>query len=215
MGRVSLREFPGEGVDPLVKPAHRALRDDVGVTRIVAGTAGGRQLAVPRRGTRPTSDRVREALFSAVEAAMELPGARVLDLYAGTGALGLEALSRGAGHALLVESDAGAVSVLRRNVATLGLTGAQVRQGKVATVLATPPQQPYDLVLSDPPYALTAEALTADLTALVAWTGPGSLLVVERARRSETPAWPAPLVPDRVRHYGDTSLHWARVAESG
>ncbi|OLF09634.1 16S rRNA (guanine(966)-N(2))-methyltransferase RsmD [Actinophytocola xanthii] len=181
------------------------------MTRIVAGTAGGRQLAVPRRGTRPTSDRVREALFSAVEAVMDLPGARVLDLYAGTGALGLEALSRGAGHALLVESDAGAVAVLRRNVAALGLTGAQVRQGKVATVLATPPPEPFDLVLSDPPYSLTDTALAADLAALAAWTRPGSLVVVERARRSGTPAWPQPLVADRMRHYGDTTLHWGRV----
>jgi len=179
------------------------------VTRIVAGTAGGRQLAVPRRGTRPTSDRVREALFSAVEAAMDLAGARVLDLYAGTGALGLEALSRGAGHALLVESDGGAVSVLRRNVSTLGLTGAVVRPGRVATVLATPPPEPFDLVLADPPYALSAEALAADLLALTGWTRPGSLVVVERARRSDPFEWPQMWEPGRVRDYGDTSLHWA------
>jgi 16S rRNA (guanine966-N2)-methyltransferase len=181
------------------------------VTRIVAGTAGGRQLAVPRRGTRPTSDRVREALFSAVEAVLDLAGTRVLDLYAGTGALGLEALSRGAGHALLVESDGGAVSVLRRNVSALGLSGAEVRQGRVATVLSTPPSSPFDLVFSDPPYALLATALTSDLVALVGWTRPGSLVVVERARRSESFEWPPSYVPGRVRHYGDTSLHWGSV----
>jgi 16S rRNA (guanine966-N2)-methyltransferase len=177
----------------------------------VAGTAGGRQLAVPRRGTRPTSDRVREALFSAVEAAVDLEGARVLDLYAGTGALGLEALSRGAGHALLVESDAGAVSVLRRNVSTLGLTGAEVRPGRVATVLSMPPLSPFDLVFSDPPYALPPSALIDDLVALVEWTRPGSLVVVERARRSGPFDWPPAYVPGRVRHYGDTSLHWGSV----
>ncbi|OLF08407.1 16S rRNA (guanine(966)-N(2))-methyltransferase RsmD [Actinophytocola xinjiangensis] len=183
------------------------------MTRIVAGTAGGRQLAVPRRGTRPTSDRVREALFSAVEAALDLDGARVLDLYAGTGALGLEALSRGAAHATLVESDGGALAVLRRNVAALGLAGAVVRPGKVATVLATPPDQPYDLVFADPPYALPAGALSADLTALVAWTRPGTAVVVERAKRSPEFTWPPEYEPGRVRHYGDTSLHWAHLGD--
>lgn len=178
------------------------------VTRIVAGSAGGRQLAVPRRGTRPTSDRVREALFSAVEAAMDLDGARVLDLYAGTGALGLEALSRGADTAVLVESDAGALAVLRKNIAAVGLAGATARPGRVAAVLAEPPAEPFDLVLADPPYALDP---APDLAALVAhgWVVPGSLVIVERARRSGPPAWPSALVPGRIRRYGDTELHWA------
>ncbi|WP_460406930.1 16S rRNA (guanine(966)-N(2))-methyltransferase RsmD [Actinophytocola sediminis] len=179
------------------------------MTRIVAGTAGGRQLEVPKRGTRPTSDRVREALFSAVEATMDLDGARVLDLYAGTGALGLEALSRGAAHATLVESDGGALAVLRRNVAALGLAGARVRPGRVSTVLATPPDAPFDLVLADPPYALPVATLTEDLVALLAWTLPDTVVVVERARRSAGFDWPAAYLPGRVRDYGDTSLHWA------
>jgi len=176
----------------------------------VAGTAGGRQLAVPRRGTRPTSDRVREALFSAVEAAMDLDGARVLDLYAGTGALGLEALSRGAGTAVLVESDAGALAVLRKNIAAVGLAGAVARPGKVAAVLATPPEEPFDLVFADPPYALDP---TPDLAALVshAWLAPAALVVVERARRSGPPTWPDGLTQGRTRRYGDTELHWAQV----
>ena len=140
---------------------------------------------------------------------MDLDGARVLDLYAGTGALGLEALSRGAGHALLVESDAGAVAVLRRNVSALGLAGAEVRPGRVATVLATPPSSPFDLVVSDPPYARPVSALTADLEALTAWVRAGSLVVVERASRSDSFAWPEGFEPGRVRRYGDTSLHWA------
>jgi len=186
------------------------MRHDVGVTRIVAGSAGGRQLAVPKRGTRPTSDRVREALFSAVEAALDLDGARVLDLYAGTGALGLEALSRGAATAVLVESDAGALAVLRKNIAAVGLPGAVARPGKVAAVLATPPEEPFDLVLADPPYALDP---TPDLAALVAngWLAPGALVVVERARRSGPPTWPDGLTPDRTRRYGDTELHWAQT----
>lgn len=185
--------------------------DDVLVTRIVAGAAGGRRLAVPTRGTRPTSDRVREALFSAVEAAMDLDGARVLDLYAGSGALGLEALSRGAEVATFVESDGGAVAVLRKNVAAVGMPGAVVRQARVATVLAEPGQS-YDLVLSDPPYALDDDALLADLVALAehGWTAPDALVIVERARRSGPPEWPEPLVAMKVRRYGDTELHWAR-----
>jgi 16S rRNA (guanine966-N2)-methyltransferase len=186
------------------------MRHDVGVTRIVAGSAGGRQLAVPKRGTRPTSDRVREALFSAVEAALDLDGARVLDLYAGTGALGLEALSRGAAAAVLVESDAGALAVLRKNIAAVALPGAVARPGTVATVLATPPPTPFDLVLADPPYAMDP---TPDLTALVAndWLAPGALVIVERARRSGPPSWPPGLTQGRTRRYGDTELHWAQA----
>ncbi|HEU5469023.1 MAG TPA: 16S rRNA (guanine(966)-N(2))-methyltransferase RsmD [Actinophytocola sp.] len=185
------------------------------MTRIVAGTAGGRRLAVPPRGTRPTSERVREALFSAVQAAMELPGARVLDLYAGSGALGFEALSRGAATATFVESDRSALAVLERNVAAVGLPGAEVRRGKVRAVLAGPAPAPYHLVLADPPYDLAGPELAAVLGALVAggWTGPDTLVVVERARRSGPPDWPEPLRPTKVRRYGDTELHWATHGE--
>ena len=179
------------------------------MTRIVAGAAGGRQLAVPKRGTRPTSDRVREALFSAVEAALDLDGTRVLDLYAGSGALGLEALSRGAATAMLVESDSNAVAVLRKNIAAVGLPGAVVRPGSVAAALAQAPEEPFDLVLADPPYALDP---SADLAALVrGWLAPGAVVVLERARRSGPPDWPSPLVPGRIRRYGDTELHWASL----
>jgi 16S rRNA (guanine966-N2)-methyltransferase len=178
----------------------------------VAGTAGGRRLAVPPKGTRPTSDRVREALFSAVQSAVDLDGARVLDLYAGTGALGLEALSRGASSAVFVESAAGALAVLRKNVAAVGLPGV-VRAGKVAAVLAAGSPEPFDLVLADPPYA--DEDLGRELSLLVSggWVGPGSLVIVERSRRAAGLAWPEPLSPMKVRHYGDTSLHWARMGD--
>jgi 16S rRNA (guanine966-N2)-methyltransferase len=182
-----------------------------GVTRIVAGRAGGRRLAVPQKGTRPTSDRVREALFSAIESAVDLDGARVLDLYAGSGALGLEALSRGAAEAVFVESSPGALAVLRRNVATVGLP-AVVRAGKVATVLAAGSDTPFDLVLADPPYAV--EDLGAELGLLVSggWVAQDSVVVVERSRRAPDLVWPAPLEAVRVKHYGETSLHWGRWA---
>lgn len=164
---------------------------------------------MPPKGTRPTSDRVREALFSAVESAVDLDGARVLDLYAGSGALGLEALSRGAGEAVFVESAAGALAVLRKNVAAVGLPGV-VRAGKVAAVLAAGTDKPFDLVLADPPYAV--EDLSAELGLLVSggWAAEDSVVIVERSRRARDVVWPEPLEAMRVKHYGDTSLHWAR-----
>jgi 16S rRNA (guanine966-N2)-methyltransferase len=181
------------------------------VTRIVAGTAGGRRLKVPARGTRPTSERVREALFNALEHQLDLSGARVLDLYAGSGALGFEALSRGAAEALFVESDRGAVEVLRRNAAELRLPGVRVLPRTAESVLGAAAEQPCDVVLADPPYAVTDAALRAVLVALVGngWTGPGTVVIVERAARGAEPEWPAELEPLRSKNYGDTALHWA------
>ena len=155
---------------------------------------------------------MREALFSAVESAVDLFDARVLDLYAGSGALGLEALSRGASQAVFVESAAGALAVLRKNVAALGLPG-EVRAGKVATVLAAGADAPFDLVLLDPPYVVSE--LGVELGSLVSggWVGPGSLVIVERSRRAPDLSWPDPLTPLKVRHYGETSLHWAQWGE--
>src|SRR5512135_696597 len=130
------------------------------MTRVVAGTAGGRRLAVPRgQSTRPTSDRAREGLFSALESMLGgLAGARVLDLYAGSGAVGLEAASRGAVAVLLVESDRRALEAVRANVAALGLPGTQVRGDTVERVAAVPnPGAPYDLAFLDPPYAVDTE----------------------------------------------------------
>jgi len=176
------------------------------VTRIVAGTAGGRRLVVPPRGTRPTSERVREALFSAIESRLDLDGAAVLDLYAGSGALGLEALSRGAASVTFVESDRNALAVLRSNVAAVGLPGASVVPGRVRTVLAGPASS-YDLVLADPPYADSDVSLV--LSALVGWTRPGALIVLERSVRSADPVWPSVFSPLKIRKYGDTVVHWA------
>lgn len=190
--------------------APRAVPHNRGVTRIVAGTAGGRRLKVPPKGTRPTSERVREALFNALETAGELDGTRVLDLYAGSGALGLEALSRGAADALFVEADRRAVDVLRGNVAALGL-GGTVRAGQVESVVAAPAPAEYDLVLADPPYAVDAAALGSVLAALAAngWLGPSALVVVERAARDGEPDWPSGFEPTRAKKYGDTAVHWA------
>ncbi|WP_459547277.1 16S rRNA (guanine(966)-N(2))-methyltransferase RsmD [Nocardia sp. X0981] len=181
------------------------------MTRIVAGIAGGRRLRVPPAGTRPTSDRVREALFSSIEARMDLDGVRVLDLYAGSGALGLEALSRGAAAALLVESDRRAAAVLRGNIAELGLTGAQVRIGSVAQVLAHGGAGTFDLVFADPPYDLPTGAVHADLTALVehGWLAPEALLLVERSVRSAEIAWPPGLAGRAARRYGETRVESA------
>jgi 16S rRNA (guanine966-N2)-methyltransferase len=182
------------------------------VTRIVAGSAGGRRLAVPPKGTRPTSERVREALFGALEAAFDFDGIHLLDLYAGSGALGFEALSRGAGAVTFIESDRRAVEVLRGNVTALGLAGARVVSGPVESVVAAEPDRVYDIVLADPPYALTNAALGGVLGNLLrrGWLAPDGLVVLERAGRDGEPDWPDGLRPTRSRRYGDTVLHWAQ-----
>ncbi|MFG1795557.1 16S rRNA (guanine(966)-N(2))-methyltransferase RsmD [Nocardia sp. NPDC049149] len=180
------------------------------MTRIVAGTAGGRRLRVPPAGTRPTSDRVREALFSALDARIDFDGIRVLDLYAGSGALGLEALSRGAAHALLVEADRKAAAVVRGNIADLGLPGAELRIGTVASVLALGGAGEFDLVLADPPYAVDTDAVQADLLALAAgWLHPGALVVIERSSRSPEIEWPEGYSATKPRKYGETRLELA------
>jgi 16S rRNA (guanine966-N2)-methyltransferase len=185
------------------------------MTRIIAGVAGGRRLTVPDgKGTRPTSDRAREGLFSTLVSLLgPLAGVRVLDLYAGSGAVGLEALSRGAGHALLVDADPKAVSALRRNVAALGLR-ADVRADKVERVVGVHPPAPYDAVFADPPYAMTAAAVTAVIAQLVVngWLGQGGIVAVERSSRAEAWRWPAGIEPVRDRRYGEATLWYGRRA---
>ncbi|HZA18125.1 MAG TPA: 16S rRNA (guanine(966)-N(2))-methyltransferase RsmD [Pseudonocardiaceae bacterium] len=180
------------------------------MTRIVAGVAGGRQLAVPPHGTRPTSDRVREAMFSALQARRDLNGTRVIDLYAGSGALGLEALSRGAVHVRFVESDRRAAAVLRRNVEAVGLPGVQVTTGPVQAVLSGDPGEPYDVVFADPPYALDETALAGVLSALASggWLARSALLVVERPAKALEPTWPEGVVALTQRRYGDTAVYY-------
>ena len=183
------------------------------MTRIVAGTYGGRRLTVPAgRATRPTSERVREALFNTLGTLRGLAGARMLDLYSGSGAVGFEALSRGCVHALFVESDPKAVTVLRRNAAQLG-TGpaARIVAGPVPRILSRPPTERYDLAFVDPPYALADEALTAVLgTVATDWLAPDAVLVVERSTRSAQPGWPDEIEAPHARRYGETTLWYGR-----
>ncbi len=183
--------------------------------RIIAGSVGGRRLAVvPGRTTRPTSDRAREGLFATVEAIRGgLTGATVLDLYAGSGAVGLEALSRGATDVLLVEADARAARVIRANIAALGLPGARLVNATVARALAAGAPKPRDFVFADPPYAVPDEELMAMLAALMlGWLAPGALVAVERATRSGAPTWPPGYEPDRSRRYGEATVWYGLAA---
>ena len=189
-----------------------------GVARVIAGEAGGRRLAVPDgRDTRPTSDRAREGLFATISSiAGPLAGARVLDLYAGSGAVGLEALSRGAAQVLLVEYGARAARVIRQNIEVIGLPGATVVADRVERVLARGPAEGrYDVVFADPPYALADAAVTQVLLLLAehGWLAAGALVIVERATRSGSLSWPDGFVPDRVRRYGEATFWYGRVPE--
>ncbi len=180
------------------------------MTRIIAGTVGGRRIEVPAGGTRPTSERVREAVFSALDAGPGLDGAAVLDLYAGSGALGLEALSRGAAHALFVESDRRAARTLRGNIAALGLgERAGVRTASVEAVVSAAAPRRYDLVIADPPYPVPNAEVTDVLRAAIGngWLAPDATVVVERPARSRGFEWPPPLRPQRDRRYGDTIVY--------
>jgi 16S rRNA (guanine966-N2)-methyltransferase len=189
------------------------------MARVIAGEAGGRRLAVPDgRGTRPTSDRAREGLFATIVSLTgSLDGARALDLYAGSGAVGLEALSRGAEHVLLVESDPRAARVIRDNVEAIGLAGAEVLTDRVERVLARGPEHgQYDVVFADPPYALAGDEVSAVLHALSdhRWLAPGALVIVERATRSGPVSWPAGLQPDRARRYGEATFWYGRAPDN-
>ncbi|MFE6777843.1 16S rRNA (guanine(966)-N(2))-methyltransferase RsmD [Streptomyces sp. NPDC057702] len=187
------------------------------MTRVIAGAAGGRRLAVPPgTGTRPTSDRAREGLFATWGSLLgSLTAARVLDLYAGSGAVGLEALSRGAAHALLVEADARAARVVRENVRTLGLPGAEVRSGKAERIVAGPvPGAPYDVVFLDPPYAVTDDDLREILLTLRGngWLAAQALVTVERSTRGGEFRWPTGFEGLRSRRYGEGTFWYGRAA---
>lgn len=182
------------------------------MTRIVAGSAKGRTLAVPKSGTRPTSERVREALFSRLDHMNVLEGATVLDLFAGTGALGLEALSRGAAHATLVEKASAAARVASANVRATGLP-ARVVTADVRAYLGARSGEALtgenDLVFIDPPYDIPEGDMTTVLSALAPWVGPDSLIVVERSTRAPAPTWPPFLVLEDTRAWGETVAYFA------
>lgn len=180
--------------------------------RIIAGAAKGVALQVPSSGTRPSSDRLREALFSALDARGTLTEASVLDLYAGSGALGLEALSRGAAEAVFVERAGRAASLLRRNAeaVTAAIAPRRVR-ARIVTASAVGFVEKdagggYHLVLADPPYELGNAELERLLAALTPRLRPDGVLVLERAARDEPPAAPAGLELEQSRRYGDTVL---------
>ncbi len=185
------------------------------MTRIIGGVARGRRLATPKGDrTRPTSDRVREALFSSVEAwAGSWQGLRVLDLYAGSGAVGLEAWSRGAEAVTLVEHDRRTAALIARNAAQLGCGVADVVTSTALAAVSQQPRAPYDLAFLDPPYPVPTPDVERVLEALVAerWLRPGGLVVVERATRSAPLTWPEGLVGDRERRYGETVLWYGHA----
>lgn len=188
------------------------------MTRIIAGSAGSLTLQVPRSGTRPTSDRVREAIFSALESRDAIDGARVLDLYAGSGALGLESASRGAGEVVLVERASAAAEICRRNADAVRRAargaGARVRvvQRAVAAYLDGAAAG-FDLVFIDPPYDLGEPALARDLELLAPLLAEDAIVVVERSSRSPEPTWPTGIEASRRRDYGETTLWWADAVQ--
>ena len=168
---------------------------------------------MPAKGTRPTTDRVRESLFNVLDARLDFDGAVVLDLYAGSGALGLESLSRGARSALFVESDRRAAAVISRNVAELGVRGAVVRCAPVSVVLAGA-GRPADLIFADPPYEVRATEVESHLAALASggWLAEDAIAVIERGTGGPVLNWPAGWESYKERRYGDTRLEMAQWA---
>lgn len=187
----------------------RGVDEEGAMTRIVAGDAGGRRLVVPRGElTRPTSDRVREALFGALDARGLLPGSTVLDLYCGSGALGLEAASRGAATVVMVDASRQAVEAARQNVSALGFPRVTVVLSSVQRYLTRRAAVQASLVFADPPYATGQDEVGTMLAGLTAgdWLQPSATVLVERSARSLEPLWPPGLVRQAVRRYGETAV---------
>ncbi|HSI26286.1 MAG TPA: 16S rRNA (guanine(966)-N(2))-methyltransferase RsmD [Aeromicrobium sp.] len=180
------------------------------MTRIIAGQWGGRRLQTPKGlGTRPTSDRVREALFASLDSELGgFDGLAVLDLFAGSGALGLEAVSRGASRVDLVESNRQAADVIGANIQAMGTGAARVHRMPVQRFVASTDSE-YDLVLVDPPYA---DDIAPVLVAVARLLAPDALVVVEQSSRTDF-AWPAGWASVRHKVYGETTLWYGRLAE--
>ncbi|WBU39216.1 RsmD family RNA methyltransferase [Homoserinibacter sp. YIM 151385] len=186
------------------------------MTRIISGFAGSLRLKVPPTGTRPTTDRVREAIFSALDAQDAIRGARVLDLYAGTGSLGLEAASRGAASVTLVDKVNAATRIGRENAALVRRAAPRGAEPEI-TVTSSPVQaflggagRRWDLVFIDPPYELGGAELRHNLDALVPCLAEGAVIVLERAARDALPELPDGLEIERRRDYGETAIFWLR-----
>jgi 16S rRNA (guanine966-N2)-methyltransferase len=190
------------------------------MTRIISGFAGSLTLAVPKSGTRPTSDRVREAIFSALDARGVLDGAKVVDLYAGTGSLGLEAASRGAASVVLVEKGPAAARACRTNTALVLKSAPRGREPRIETSgqsvdgFLAPSTASWDVVFLDPPYDLPDAELAHTLSLLAPRLADDGVVVLERSSRSPAPALPAGLEVERRKDYGDTTLWWLTGAES-
>jgi 16S rRNA (guanine966-N2)-methyltransferase len=186
------------------------------MTRIIGGHAGSLSLRTPGPKTRPTSDRVREAWFSKLDASDALEGARALDLYAGSGALGLEAASRGAALVTMVEDYPGAITAITANIAAIGAAlphspALTVAKAQVSSFLRGTPTLSYDLVFIDPPYELASELVDQVLSDLRPWLAPGAWVMIERSTRSTAPQWPEGLTPLDVKKYGETALYFAEA----
>jgi 16S rRNA (guanine966-N2)-methyltransferase len=201
------------------------------VTRIIAGAAGSLRLEVPKAGTRPTSDRVREAIFSALESWNLVEGSRVLDLYAGSGALGLEAASRGAAAVVLVEKHPQAAQIAAKNAKTVrgafraaGAPEIEVARSSVQSYLdlrtpaplngagAAASGERFDVIMLDPPYDLSEQELAMNIDAAARLLSPEGVIMVERSSRSPEPRWPDGLAQFKEKRYGETVLWWAEIS---
>lgn len=195
------------------------------MTRIIAGSARGRRLKVPDRGTRPTSDRVREAMFASVDSRMLAQSktwqdVAVCDLWSGSGALALEAWSRGARRVLAVERSAAAAAVIEANIAELAAEGVRVKRADVSRALSSAPDGgAFDVVFADPPYDDDEDSVRACLSAGLSagWFGVNALVIVERRGGASVAKASSPF-PDEItildeRRYGDTVLWYGRVTD--
>jgi 16S rRNA (guanine966-N2)-methyltransferase len=190
------------------------------MTRIIAGTARGRRLSIPAKGTRPTSDRVREALFASIDARLAAQGrswnqVAVCDLWSGSGAIALEAWSRGATRVLAVERAPAAIRAIDSNISQLGATGVTLLRADAGRALMSPPPAgAFDVVIADPPYDDDAASVQEILSHANAagWFAPGAIVIVERDKRGRCP-FPDSLATTDERTYGDTVLWYGRATD--
>lgn len=188
------------------------------MSRIISGEARGRTIKVPQEGTRPTSDRAREGLFSSLQVRFGLAGQRVLDLFAGSGALGLEAASRGADEVVLVESNPNAVDIIRHNMNVVGHPHVTVEQAKVSDYVPRAPREHFSMVLADPPYDLPDDAVAEMLDALIPLLADEAAVVIERHRESPETNWPRGFTPTgqklKKRLYGIARMDMATFSRA-
>ncbi len=187
------------------------------MNRIISGEARGRKIKVPPEGTRPTSDRAREGLFSSLQVRFGFVDKHVLDLFAGSGALGLEAASRGAAEVVLVDNNPEAVRVMEFNAGVVGHPNVHIEPVKASTYVARAPRKHFDIVLADPPYELADETVAEMVEALKPLLVDGAVVVIERHRESPETAWPPEFTPTgqklKKRLYGIARMDMAVYAD--